>query len=236
VSYASVLQSEPVPDLPSPSYEAENIQTSLPSKPWKPSIIVVPLETQLYDEISPQSSQTHLQQEQYWRAVQSEQQKNISRLLTVRSKDGIRSIPSVCHDIQQASLIASKHALLARNPGLLIRIDESKNNNNSLLFCGFNENYISTSISRNNSNSFEFKIDFHGVDVRNSIQFLNSILCHMSSTSSKFHSRKIIIHLVVGRGSHSQGGIPKLKPAIKSFLQRKGYKLSILESEITLHL
>lgn len=220
------MQSKPAPDLydEDDEYSTEEI---LPPRPWKPSIIVVPVESQYYGEVSPQTAQSHLEQERYWRAIQSEQQKNMSRLLVARSREGVRSIPSVCHEAHRASTEASKHALLARNPGLLVRSDDS-----SLVFSGFNERYISSSPSRK---VFEFSIDFHGVDVRNSVQFVNSMIRYLKTVSS-FAQRKCIIHLIVGRGSHSIGGVAKLKPALTSFLQRKGYKLSILESEVTLHI
>jgi hypothetical protein len=223
------LQSKPPPDLFEEAVDDTPVsqEMSLPSQPWKPSIVVVPLESQSSAEVSPQTAQSHLEQEQYWRAIQSEQQKNISRLLGTRSRDGVRSIPTVCHEVHRASTEASKHALLARNPGLLVRSDD-----NSLVFTGFNQRYISSSPSRK---VFEFTIDFHGVDVRNSVQFLNSVIRYLKNAST-LAQKKCIAHLIVGRGSHSIGGVAKLKPALISFLQRKGYKLSVLESEVTLHL
>jgi hypothetical protein len=108
-----------------------------------------------------------------------------------------------------------------------------RSDDNSLVFCGFNERYISSSPSRK---IFEFSIDFHGVDVRNCVQFVNSVIRYLKTVSIFVAQRKCVVHLIVGRGSHSVGGVAKLKPALTSFLQRKGYKLSILESEVTLHM
>lgn len=231
VSYASVLRTEVGPEIPSP-YPEEFIETEViaPSQPWKPSIVVVPLESQFHSDMAPQSPQGHLEQEQYWRSIQSEHRKSISRLITAKSKDGFRSIPAMCHEASRASAEASKHALLARNPGLVVGIEH-----NTLHFYGFNDRHIKLTTSSPSSRTpFEFSIDFHGVDVLSSVQFINSVLSYLKS-SNVLANRKCVIHLVVGRGSHSKGGVSRLKPALKSFLLRKGYRISVLEGEITVH-
>jgi hypothetical protein len=76
-----------------------------------------------------------------------------------------------------------------------------------------------------NGSIFRLAIDFHGLPVHHSLEIVGSCLDFYLNPSSLSlladcrELRKILLVLVVGRGRHSPGGVPKLGPAVCKFLR-----------------
>lgn len=164
-----------------------------------------------------------MQLEQYWRRVQVGETRQMQRGFTLASLGGsmARQLAVTAHErranVHCASTEASKHALLARNRHILVDSD-----NGRLRFRGL-VNVESLPMTARGTRGLPWKaakvvrVDLHGVDVRNAVQFVDSLLTYCRDTSSFTYE----VHLIVGRGSHSIGGVPRLKPALKSFLQSR---------------
>lgn len=196
--------------------------SSSSSSTWKPTIIVSPIISNQSN--NPQSSSIyHLTQEQQWRRLLQEFQQNILNYSLSPSLN--RFIPelngaSVKLNSSNISTMISYHALLGRNNSLSILLNNNSNDNISLKFQGFN---YQNNVEKTQKGT-EFSIDFHGVDVRNAIQFIHSLL--EETNQQKYDYKKTILHLVIGKGLHSKNGITRLKPAIQKYLTRYNYRMS----------
>ena len=72
--------------------------------------------------------------------------------------------------------------------------------------------------------NIEFSIDFHGVDVRNAIQFLHSLF--EFNKRNKLENKRMLLHLIIGKGLHSKNGQNRLKPAFQTYLSRYNYSIN----------
>jgi hypothetical protein len=72
-------------------------------------------------------------------------------------------------------------------------------------------------------------IDLHGLYVKEAIEFTASVLDYYYDRSA--HPR-VLIRFIVGRGVLSQGGVCRLGPAIKKYLDSEGVYCSLTEGEL----
>lgn len=68
------------------------------------------------------------------------------------------------------------------------------------------------------------KIDLHGLIVARSLEFVESSMNYLYRNRQELKNRysKIMVSFIVGKGIHSVGGIPKLKPAVQQYLMNRG--------------
>lgn len=141
----------------------------------------------------------------YWRHVHQECKKNMlhgfSAAAHTRSKRTIACAQQFKRDMYHAAAESSKFELLMRNPNIKVVV----NRGSFVEFIAFETKYTPKKV---------ISIDMHGVDVRSGVQFVKSLVekCHRAGN-------RVVVSLVVGVGNHSVRNIPKLKPAISSFLQ-----------------
>lgn len=115
----------------------------------------------------------------------------------------------------------SYHALIGRNTNINILLNTNSKNNVQLQFNGFNSRMVAHDKS---PRVLHFSIDFHGVDVRNAVQFIHSLFEY--NKNQRLNSKKITLELVIGKGIHSKNGINRLKPAIQTYLTRYNYPMN----------
>lgn len=133
----------------------------------------------------------------------------------------------------------SMHCLLNHNPSVFkVGVDKS----GTLLFKGFCSTFNSLSKdskpNRADSRTLLHTIDMHGITVRPAVQFVKSLCKYYkyaitSTPSSRSYCHQHKVTLIVGRGSHSVGGVQKLKPAIVLLLQQLKIPFSSTESELS---
>lgn len=231
-TYASILTDphrRPI-SAPAPTSSAR-ASTSTKPQPWAPRIVVS--ETSQSDALfnaegssfnSPQQRlQQHSQLEKYWRDVQSGESRLMRQGFSLAALGGssAKRLAEAAHasrtNMQCASTEASKHALLARNSSLLV--DSSGGTLRFLGFSGKDSPKGVTSSGRQKARSVVY-IDLHGVDVKNALQFTDSLLqfCHKGDRD------QYEVHLIVGMGNNSAGGIARLRPALKTYIKNRSIK------------
>jgi len=64
-------------------------------------------------------------------------------------------------------------------------------------------------------------VDFHGMHVKESLDALEELLnfCAVQQVTK-------LLRIITGRGKHSEGGKARIYPAVKSYLQDKGYNFN----------
>ncbi|KAI0298564.1 hypothetical protein BC826DRAFT_106456 [Russula brevipes] len=62
------------------------------------------------------------------------------------------------------------------------------------------------------------RIDFHGLPVREALKCANQ---ELQSTIQKPNK---VMHFIVGKGSHSVDGRPKIRPAVKRLCEKQGFQ------------
>ncbi|KAF2070514.1 hypothetical protein CYY_008162 [Polysphondylium violaceum] len=83
-------------------------------------------------------------------------------------------------------------------------------------------------LSCNSRVSDTLKIDLHGLHVNEALEMANQVLSVHTNGEYDGESPSVIT-FITGRGSHSQGGVARIKPALKSFL--KQYNIPYIENE-----
>ena len=135
--------------------------------------------------------------------------------------------------------MAAKYALEAKNPNLTVSITES----GKLEFSGFAQKrdlfhgiQNAQNNFRNGGDDFELSgqgkkvlielFDLHGLLVREAMQFVDSVF--------NFYGvqHRMIFRFIVGRGSHSIGGVARLGPALRRYLENRNIPHTCLEGEI----
>lgn len=254
-TYASVL-SDPHSRLNFPPADKTRVpqeqrKRAAPREQWRPQIVVDDIAGGAHtstssveaESSSPQMAQQHAELEQYWRSVQSGESRQMQRGFTLASaasssRAGRGSVARQLADaayecrskVHCASAEASKHALLARNSNIVVETVGG-----SVQFRGFSrlENSPTSRGSAGGGRNRvvrNVRIDMHGVDVRNALLFTGSLLdyCKKSTTGEGYEVR-----LIVGKGNHSVRGVPRLKPALKKFLQGRNIRLmTSIDSEV----
>jgi len=83
------------------------------------------------------------------------------------------------------------------------------------------------------SERLEVKLDLHGLNVREALSIVRSACSHYSgsSVSSVSGPSLVLLVLIVGRGRHSKGNAPKLRPAVERMLNREGQELGVVAVE-----
>lgn len=99
---------------------------------------------------------------------------------------------------------------------------------------------------RHSNTSNNDVIDFHGLFVKEAIEALEEKLSNTTQSKSCTLVKVIwlidlvtieTLYVVTGKGSHSSGGVAKIKPAVIDYLDKKGYRyVPLLYSNILPHL
>jgi hypothetical protein len=135
--------------------------------------------------------------------------------------------------------MAAKYALEAKNPNLTVSISES----GKLEFSGFAQkrdlfhgNQNAQNNLRNDGDDIELSgrgkkilielFDLHGLLVREAIQFVNSIFNFYGT------QHRMIFRFIVGRGNHSIGGVARLGPALRKYLENRNIPYTTFDGEI----
>lgn len=141
---------------------------------------------------------------QHWRKIHQNCKSNMlqyfSAAASTRSKNTVVSGQHFKHEMYHAAAECSKYELMVRNPDIRV-----ENNGSFVEFIGFNSKHTPRKV---------VSIDMHGVDVRSGVQFVKSLVenCYRCGNH-------VLVLLVVGVGNNSIRNIPKLKPAVTSFLK-----------------
>lgn len=149
-------------------------------------------------------SQSAQQMASYWRSIHHDSKQNMLQCFSAasltRSKNTVATGQRYKHDMFHAAAESSKFELLARNPHVLV----GNRGGHFVEFLGFAR-----------SPQKGVSIDMHGVDVRSAVQFVKSLVekCYRSGGDP------VSVSLVVGVGNHSVRNIPKLRPAVMSYLK-----------------
>jgi hypothetical protein len=250
-TYASVLTDPHRRLAPTPTSDSSRAPKShAPTQPWAPRIVVSDSEGPsrnsstwssedgLSWSSSPQQrQQQHAQLEKYWRDVQCGESRHMQRGFSLAALGGpaAKTLSEAAHEsranMQCASTEASRHALLARNTNIMVDA-----HGGALRFLGFTHvespgrtGSCQAVTGRHKAITRSEHIDLHGVDVRNALQFTDSLLQFCSRGNGGHYE----VHLIVGKGNNSLGGIARLRPALKTHLQRRNVKaVSSTDSEV----
>lgn len=142
--------------------------------------------------------------------------------------------------------MAAKCALEKNNRNILVAISlngkieyrgsSDSNNNNTSGNNGNNNAYYNNIDSSNNKevpyikNIILITFDFHGLYVKECLEFTDSILSYYNDTY--YSQKRVILRFIVGKGNHSIGKVSRLGPALKRFLNVKQISYTVLDGEI----
>ncbi|XP_071478990.1 uncharacterized protein [Diadema antillarum] len=79
----------------------------------------------------------------------------------------------------------------------------------------------------------EDKLDLHNLHLEEALQVLQEVLMEKEQQWGRRRvdhgspSQNRYLEVVTGRGKHSHGGMAKLRPAVETFLQQRGYRFSV---------
>lgn len=118
----------------------------------------------------------------------------------------------------------------SKNPHLRLDLDRDR----LLAFLGEK----STSRGRYDSMGIQtISLDLHGLTVLRALELVESTVNHFYRIRSEapVPGGKLLLKFIVGKGNHSAGGIPKLKPAVEKYLNENGESnLIVFEGEVLL--